>query len=106
MNKSTINKQLMLMGFTPKHKGFYYLCRALTRLDSVADRELYSAYRSTCSDLPEGRKDAERCMTYAIRYAWDASRGGIRDMFPLQDWPPTPMEFVLVFHLLYCCEDQ
>lgn len=90
------------MGLSPRHKGFHYISRALyLARDGSADGAA-DALRTICGASPSRR--AERCMRYAIRYAWDVNCGSIREAFPGLDLPPSPVEFVSA--LLWRMEDS
>ena len=104
MNSLEIKRRMLLMGLIPKHKGFYYISSAIILMEKSGGDDPVRSYRRAFSSLPDGRKQAERCMRYAICYAWDVTRGDIRELFPLYDCPPTPMEFILTFWLALAAE--
>ena len=95
MRESTLKREIFMLGLSPRHKGFHYICAAL--IDLMNDEEHRDASLSL-KRLAEVRhldsKRAECCMRYAIRYAWDVSGGRIRELFPDSALPPTPIEFM------------
>ncbi|MBO4562438.1 MAG: hypothetical protein J5772_02375 [Clostridia bacterium] len=102
MRESSLNREILLLGLSPRHKGFHYFSRVLSRLEGrggyVGAGE---AYRMICRETKEDWRRVERCMRYAIRYAWDVNRGSIHLLFPETDTPPAPIEFIqaVLWHL-------
>ena len=68
------------LGISPKHKGFGYICDVVTALleSGAADAGLDEAICAACSKHGTGRRSAERCIRYAVQYAWDAEQSGLR----------------------------
>lgn len=83
MTSAEIKREMQLMGLTPRHKGFFYISGLLT--------ELMGRDGGAGMKLP---RTEERCMRYAINYAWDINEGCIHDLFPDRGMPPTPTEFI------------
>lgn len=92
MRESALNREMFSMGLSPRHKGFYYLSRALCIAQDGSGADASEAIRATCGQ--SDARTAERCMRYAIRYAWEVGCGSIREAFPGLDLPPSPVEFV------------
>lgn len=87
----SVEKEMFMMGLSPRHKGFHYLSKALRKAES-SGCDVSEAIR--LSDNEREMRQVERCMRYAIRYAWDMNEDGIRSLFPYSTVPPTPLEFV------------
>lgn len=89
MRLSAAQKMLFEKGLSPRHKGFHYLSAALcaaARGESVD---------KACRSVDAGQTHhADRCMRYAIRYAWDGSEGDIHETFRKYTIPPTPVELI------------
>lgn len=94
MRPSTVQKAVCGMGLSPRHKGFYYLSDALT---AAMQANAKSCFRELYDLVDAVPANADRCMRYAIRYAWDVNRGRIRSLFPGAGTPPSPVEF---FHAM------
>lgn len=92
MRDHSINRELFYLGLSPRHKGFHYLSAALSGL--CGGMEMGEAVRAARRGTNEDQKQFERCMRYAINYAWDVSNCGIRSLFPGYTAPPTPTEFM------------
>lgn len=95
LNCTEIKKEMLKMGLSPKHKGFYMLYRVLSELEDAGEGDWGEEYREILSGFSGGQALAERCMRYAINYAWDVSCGSIRSYFPNLKTAPAPLEFVL-----------
>ena len=83
MERSDICRYLYSLGLSPKHKGFNYICEVLFELCSSGD-PLYgfnAAFMKVCTAHGIERHAAERCMRYAVGYAWDAPDGALRRLF-------------------------
>ncbi|MCR5808337.1 MAG: sporulation initiation factor Spo0A C-terminal domain-containing protein [Clostridiales bacterium] len=95
MRDSVLEREVFLLGFSPRHKGFYYLCSVLSEL---MGRNGYvsaaEAYGIACRKNRDDPSRVERCIRYAIYYAWEVNRGGIRELFPGSQTPPTPVELI------------
>ena len=83
MTAAGIKREMQRMGLTPKHKGFFYISERLTELMEKGGKENVKVSRQ-----------AERCMRYAINYAWNTENGGIHGLFPNRKTPPNPTEFI------------
>lgn len=95
MRESTLEREVFLLGFSPRHKGFYYLCSVVSELMGKSGYVSASeAYGIACRKSMDDPSRVERCIRYAIYYAWEVSRGGIRELFPGSCTPPTPLEFI------------
>lgn len=99
MRRSTAQMLMFSLGLSPKHKGFHYLSRALCA--AAGGRSVEEAIRATEG---EAAQQADRCMRYAIRYAWDGDEGRIKELFPYYRFPPTPVE--LIHALIWRLEDE
>lgn len=79
MNNARIAKYVFGLGISPRHKGFCYICEVLEQMS------LGSGYLAACAELCRSRRvnrrAAERCMRYAISFAWDMRLGSIRAEF-------------------------
>lgn len=88
MKASRVQREIFMMGLSPRHKGFHYISEAICAGGTAPPGE-------RCAGIPdEGTENAERCMRYAIRYAWDVGGGEIRKLFPNSEYPPSPVEFI------------
>ena len=94
MKESTLNSEMFRLGLSPRHKGFYYISRVLMAAQRRGGAGTGERYRAALAFSGEEQRRAERCMRYAIRYAWDVSCGSIHELFPGTDVPPAPIEFV------------
>ena len=90
MRPSAVQKAVCGMGLSPRHKGFYYLSDALTAAMCADVNPHFGALYSLVDAEPA---NADRCMRYAIRYAWDVNNGAIHALFPGTGHPPSPVEF-------------
>ena len=99
VTEAAVQKAVFLMGLSPKHKGFYYISMAIREHIGEGDMGV----PCPCG-TEEGlvKKRMERCMRYAIRYAWDVSDGEIHRLFPNSRIPPSPCEFISVMRWELC----
>lgn len=89
MSPVAAQRQVFSLGLSPKHKGFHYLSRVLCMAAEGMRVE------AACKAMESGgAREADRCMRYAIRYAWDGNEGRIRALFPFYTLPPTPVELI------------
>lgn len=92
MKASAVQREVFQMGLSPRHKGFHYISSAIcAALDSGA---FGSGAPTPESASPSEQENVDRCMRYAIHYAWDVSAGRIRELFPGAALPPSPVEFI------------
>lgn len=94
MNRTMISRTILLLGLTPRHKGFHYLSAAV--LGTSRGIEPEEAIRLEAEERGEEPARIDRCMRYAIAYAWDVTGGGIRELFPDHGTPPSPTELIYV----------
>ena len=87
-----ISRELFHLGLSPRHKGFHYLSSVLGCL--LSGMEFDDAMAAARRETHDEHHQFERCMRYAINYAWDVSDCGIRRLFPGYKMPPTPTEFM------------
>lgn len=100
MQDLRVCRELFFLGLSPRHKGFHYLCAAISmQCGGMEMREALSLVREGSKEDP---KQFDRCMRYAINYAWDVSAGGIRSMFPGFTAPPSPKEFIFAMQWELC----
>ena len=92
MNKLSIQKEVFNLGLSPKHKGFHYISDGLSALLDGRASSVEKALRMVGAD-PKNRR-ADRCMRYAIHYAWDVNGGRIKSLFPDSAFPPSPLELL------------
>ncbi len=92
LTESAVRKAIFLMGLSPRHKSFYYISMALCEYILRAESDV----PKPCSDDALVRRRMERCMRYAIEYAWNVTCGDIRRLFPNSKLPPSPSEFISV----------
>lgn len=80
------------LGITPRHRGFWLICEVLGLMAErgggvFRPEEIYPRL-GICGET--SRRSAERCMRYAIQYAWDTPGSGLRGLFrsppPLADF--------------------
>ena len=90
MKDHIVKREICGMGLSPRHKGFYYLSRAIGEMAS-SEKEPCDVQLWAYIDADHSR--ADRCMRYAIRYAWDVNNGAIHGLFPEAALPPSPVEF-------------
>ncbi len=83
MRKSDICRYLFYMGVSPRHKGFSYICELLYELGSAEGAAFCADAACKAFFLSHGidPRTAERCMRYAIEYAWEACDGRLRGMY-------------------------
>ncbi len=93
MKEAQFQRAVFKMGLSPRHKGFYYLCSWLYKA-SVTGAETNAEKMRELFYQMENALHVDRAMRTAIRYAWDVSKGEIRNLFPYSKQPPTPIEFV------------
>ena len=92
MRDLRISRALFYLGLSPRHKGFHYISAAISGLlNGLNMGEALDRVREDAKDDP---KQFDRCMRYAINYAWDVAGGGIRSLFPGFTVPPSPKEFI------------
>lgn len=87
MKLTTAQKMLFEAGLSPRHKGFHYLSAALCRAATAGAGAVRGA-------MAQDDGHINRCMRYAIRYAWDGNEGDIRSLFRNHSFPPTPLELI------------
>ena len=97
MNCTEIKRKMLALGLSPRHKGFYYIYKLVIELYGSDEEDMGTEFRRICSELSDTAGGTERCIRYAINYAWDVAQGGIREMFKDRTVPPVPIEFVLAF---------
>ena len=88
MKASRVQREVFMMGLSPRHKGFHYISAA------ICAGGLSCAAPGSLGFSEDEAENAERCMRYAIRFAWDVSGGEIHKLFPNSDYPPSPVEFI------------
>ena len=95
MRDSVLEREVFRLGFSPRQKGFYYLCSVVSELMGKSGYiSAGEAYGIACRKSRDEPARVERCIRYAIAYAWDVSKGSIRELFPGSCTPPTPLEFI------------
>ncbi|MBO4849138.1 MAG: hypothetical protein J5586_08315 [Clostridia bacterium] len=95
MREKIVNEEIFGLGFSPRHKGFHYLSAAIGRLSTRTGYvSAGETYRMVGMAAREDWRRVERCMRYAIHYAWEVNHGAIRELFPETNTPPAPIEFI------------
>lgn len=102
MKKRDVHQEVFLMGLSPRHKGFHYLCTRILYMAAGHGRPV-GFTKVPGENVPVQR--VERCMRYAIQYAWDMNEGMIREVFPYSKYPPAPIEFAHAM-LWRLCEEE
>lgn len=102
MRRNEIARAMMTLGLTPRHKGFHYLGTAFLNVSGGVTPE--RAIGIAAAEKGEDPKRLDRCMRYAISYAWDVGNGGIRGLFPGYGAPPSPTE--LLYVLFWKLDDE
>ena len=92
MTESKAQRTVFIMGLSPRHKGFYYISALLYRLAEDRSLDVREEYHRHETQAEHNQED--RCMRYAIRYAWDVNEGEIHRLFPNAKLPPSPCEFI------------
>ncbi len=92
MQDLRVSRELFFLGLSPRHKGFHYLSAAISM--QSGGMEMGEALNVIRAGTNEDPRQFDRCMRYAINYAWDVAGGGIRGMFPGFTAPPSPKEFI------------
>lgn len=83
----SVCRYVFAMGISPKHKGYAYICELIGALLSSGWPEVHTAvcldraYKTVCGIYGVDRRTAERCMRYAVQYAWESGQGAMRGMF-------------------------
>lgn len=100
MTETTAKLCVFSMGLSPKHKGFHYLSRAFEAAYAGMD------VAGACKSVEPGGdpQRADRCMRYAIQYAWYSGEGALHSLFPHYTHPPTPVE--LIHALIWKVEEE
>lgn len=98
MDSVWINREIQLMGLSPKHQGFFLISKLVASMEGVPDEKLLETYSTVCAGFEKGRRMSDRCMCYAINYAWEIEKGHIHDLFPDRGTEPTPKEFAIAVH--------
>ena len=106
MTRAALNKEMIRLGLSPKHAGFYYIGSITERLSENEPEDLRAEYRRLCEEMPGGRKRAEGSMSYSIKQAWNAENAGIRELFPNTCAPPSAMELVMTLFFEMKCMDE
>ena len=83
MGSSDIYRYVFSLGVSPKHKGFVYICDALSLILASGEQVFDSseALSAVCEKHGTDRRAAERCMRYAVCCAWDSQGGSLRGAF-------------------------
>lgn len=92
MKRMSIQREVFSLGLSPRHKGFHYISEGLCALMDGRAATVEKALRMIVADSKNRR--ADRCMRYAIHYAWDVNGGRIRALFPGSAFPPSPLELL------------
>ena len=76
-------RYVFALGISPRHKGFHYICGILSIMkeqeaSSFRPGEIYPLLGITDEAR---RRSAERCMRYAVQYAWDTKGSGVCELF-------------------------
>ncbi len=98
MKTAGINREMQLMGLSPRHKGFYFISKIVAEMDGVPDEKLPETYSRVSSGFEHGRRISDKCMYYAVNYAWEVADGRIHDLFPERKDVPSPMELAIALH--------
>lgn len=98
MRTAVINREMQLLGLSPRHKGFYFLGKIVSAMDGIPDDKLRETYSSVCAGFEHGRRISDKCMYYAVGYAWDIANGRIHELFPGRSDVPSPMELAVALH--------
>lgn len=93
MNGNEINRAILSLGLTPRHKGFHFLSAAVLNMFGGLAPE--KALARAAEERGEEPARLDRCVRYAVAYAWDMG-GGIRRLFPGCAAPPSPVELMYV----------
>lgn len=98
MTRAEINRKLLLLGLSPKHKGFHHLSEILFNMSTDSLRKSPEEMIRIVSESKRvNLRQIASSMRYAICYAWDVSNGEIHKVFPNYDAAPTLTEFLYVF---------
>lgn len=90
-------KYLIDLGFSPQHKGFFYLAAAIAAARRIGCSKPITGndlYNLVYAEYGATRERAERCMRYAITYAWENSCAEARALFGCVSAPPRITELV------------